>query len=87
MLPLGSLARIDYGLGANVVNSEDVSRLIVVSSNVNGRPLGSVVGDIQKVIGPKSKFPAATGSVMAGSSSPRSAPPQTWCSTACWPPW
>jgi Cu/Ag efflux pump CusA len=55
-MPLGSLARIDYGLGANVVNREDVSRLIVVSTNVNGRALGSVVADIQKVVDSKSKL-------------------------------
>jgi nickel/cobalt tolerance cation efflux system protein len=58
MVPLGNLARIDYGLGANVVNREDVSRLIVVSTNVTGRPLGSVVGDIQKVIESKIKLPS-----------------------------
>ena len=56
MLPLGSLARIDYGLGANVVNREDVSRLIVVSTNVSGRALGSVVADIQKVVDSKIKL-------------------------------
>ena len=58
MLPLGSLARIDYGLGANVVNREDVSRLIVVSTNVSGRALGTVVGDIQKTIDSKIKLPS-----------------------------
>ena len=50
MLPLGSLARIGNSLGANVVNREDVSRLIVVSANVSGRPLGTVVGDIRATI-------------------------------------
>jgi nickel/cobalt tolerance cation efflux system protein len=58
MLPLGSLARIDYGLGANVVNREDVSRLIVVSTNVSGRPLGRVVADIQNTIDSKIKLPS-----------------------------
>ena len=58
MLPLGSLARIDYSLGANVVNREDVSRLIVVSTNVSGRPLGTVVGDIQNTIDSKIKLPS-----------------------------
>lgn len=57
MLPLGSLARIDNGLGANVVNREDVSRLIVVSANVSGRPLGTVVGDIQNTINNTIKLP------------------------------
>jgi cation efflux system protein involved in nickel and cobalt tolerance len=37
-------------MGANVVNREDVSRLIVVSTNVAERDLGSVVGDIQAQI-------------------------------------
>jgi cation efflux system protein involved in nickel and cobalt tolerance len=58
MLPLGSLARIGYGLGANVVNREDVSRLIVVSTNVSGRPLGTVVADIQNTINSKIKLPS-----------------------------
>jgi nickel/cobalt tolerance cation efflux system protein len=49
-VPLGSVAWIEEGLGANIVNREDVSRLIVVSTNVSGRPLGSVVGDIRSAI-------------------------------------
>jgi nickel/cobalt tolerance cation efflux system protein len=50
MISLGTVATIDYGMGANVVNREDVSRLIVVSANVADRDLGSVVGDIQATI-------------------------------------
>jgi cation efflux system protein involved in nickel and cobalt tolerance len=37
-------------MGANVVNRENVSRFIVVSTNVAERDLGSVVGDIQAQI-------------------------------------
>lgn len=46
-ISLGDVAIVDYRMGANVVNREDVSRLIVVSTNVAERDLGSVVGDIQ----------------------------------------
>jgi Cu/Ag efflux pump CusA len=49
-ISLGDVATVDYGMGANVVNREDVSRLIVVSANVAERDLGSVVGDIQAQI-------------------------------------
>ncbi|NER36717.1 MAG: efflux RND transporter permease subunit [Oscillatoria sp. SIO1A7] len=47
VIVLGDVARVEYGMGANIVNREDVSRLIVVSANVADRALGSVVGDIQ----------------------------------------
>jgi cation efflux system protein involved in nickel and cobalt tolerance len=50
IIPLSAVAQVDYGMGANVVNREDVSRLIVVSANVAERDLGSVVGDIQAQI-------------------------------------
>lgn len=49
-ITLGTVATVNYGLGANVVNREDVSRLIVVSANVSQRDLGRVVGDIQTQI-------------------------------------
>lgn len=57
IVPLGTVAKVDYGMGANVVNREDVSRLIVVSTNVAGRDLGSVVGDIQAQIRQKIQLP------------------------------
>jgi nickel/cobalt tolerance cation efflux system protein len=50
IIPLSAVATVNYGMGANVVNREDVSRLIVVSTNVAERDLGSVVGDIQAQI-------------------------------------
>ncbi len=50
LISLGDVAKVEYGMGANVVNREDVSRLIVVSANVAERDLGSVVNDIQTQI-------------------------------------
>jgi cation efflux system protein involved in nickel and cobalt tolerance len=57
IIPLSTVAKVDYGMGANVVNREDVSRLIVVSANVAERDLGSVVGDIQTQIREKVQLP------------------------------
>ncbi|MGP1383402.1 MAG: efflux RND transporter permease subunit [Thainema sp.] len=58
MITLDTVADIDYGMGANVVNREDVSRLIVVSANVAERDLGSVVGDIQAQIRDNVQLPS-----------------------------
>jgi CzcA family heavy metal efflux pump len=49
-IPLTQLANIDYGTGPNTINRENVSRLIVVSANVSGRDLGSVIEEIQNQI-------------------------------------
>ncbi|MEB3309648.1 MAG: efflux RND transporter permease subunit [Snowella sp.] len=46
-IPLAQVADIQYGTGPNTINRENVSRLIVVSANVSGRDLGSVVTEIQ----------------------------------------
>jgi cation efflux system protein involved in nickel and cobalt tolerance len=46
-IPLAQVASIDYGTGPNTINRENVSRLIVVSANVSGRDLGSIVDEIQ----------------------------------------
>jgi len=58
IIPLSTIAKVDYGMGVNVVNREDVSRLIVVSANVADRDLGSVVGDIQSQINQKIQLPS-----------------------------
>lgn len=46
-IPLSQIARITYGTGPSTINRENVSRLIVVSSNVAGRDLGSVIQDVR----------------------------------------
>ena len=56
-ISLGAVTKVEYGMGANVVNREDVSRLIVVSANVAERDLGSVVSDIQSQIKQKVQLP------------------------------
>ncbi len=56
-ISLRDVAKVEYGMGANVVNRENVSRLIVVSANVANRDLGSVVGDIQAQIQQKIQLP------------------------------
>ncbi len=56
-VPLGSVAWVEEGLGNNIVNREDVSRLIVVSANVSGRALGSVVRDIQHAVASDVRLP------------------------------
>ncbi|MCP9889296.1 efflux RND transporter permease subunit [Cyanobium sp. ATX 6A2] len=56
-VPLGSVAWVEEGWGSNVVNREDVSRLIVVSANVSGRALGNVVKEIQRTVAREVRLP------------------------------
>ncbi|MEB3193776.1 MAG: efflux RND transporter permease subunit [Cyanobacteriota bacterium] len=58
ILSLGDVATVTFGKGANVVNREDVSRLIVVSANVSGRDLGRVVGEIKRSLDSKIQLPS-----------------------------
>jgi CzcA family heavy metal efflux pump len=46
-IPLAQVATIENGTGPNTINRENVSRLIVVSANANGRNLRSIVNEIQ----------------------------------------
>lgn len=46
-IPLAQVAAIENGTGSNTINRENVSRLIVVSANANGRDLRSIVNEIQ----------------------------------------
>ena len=55
--PLGDFVIIERGYGPNEINREDVSRRIVVSANVAGRPLGPVVEDIRRQVEQSVKFP------------------------------
>jgi CzcA family heavy metal efflux pump len=56
-IPLAQVASINYGTGPNTINRENVSRLIVVSANVAGRDLGSVVRDIQTTVKQQVQLP------------------------------
>ena len=57
-IPLAQLAKIDYGTGPNTINRENVSRLIVISANVNGRDLGSVINDIRSRVKQQVQLPS-----------------------------
>lgn len=46
-IPLSQVAKVEYGTGPSTINRENVSRLIVVSANVSGRDLGSVIKDVR----------------------------------------
>jgi CzcA family heavy metal efflux pump len=49
---LGTVADVLDTTGPNTLNHENAQRRIVVSCNVQGRDLASVVGDIQRLLGP-----------------------------------
>ncbi|MBC7777472.1 MAG: efflux RND transporter permease subunit, partial [Phycisphaerae bacterium] len=57
LIPLESIAHIEYEKGINSVNHENTQRRIVVSANVQGRDLGSTVAEIQKTVAEKVKMP------------------------------
>lgn len=51
-IPLSQVAKVVYGEGPSTINRENVSRLIVVSANVSGRDLGSVIKDVRAAVSP-----------------------------------
>ena len=56
-VPLSLLANILESKGPNIINRENVQRRIVVSANVSGRDLGSVVNEIQREIASEVHLP------------------------------
>jgi Cu/Ag efflux pump CusA len=56
-VPLGSLADIRKDRGPNAVTRENVQRKLVVMSNVSGRDIVSVVGDIRERVGKSVQLP------------------------------
>ncbi len=56
-VPLALLANVLESKGPNIINRENVQRRIVVSANVSGRDLGSVVQEIQSKINEKVHLP------------------------------
>jgi CzcA family heavy metal efflux pump len=57
IIPLSAVAEVVSGSGPNTVNRENVERKVVVSANVAGRDLKSVVSDIQRKIQSGVKLP------------------------------
>ncbi|MBX2889378.1 MAG: efflux RND transporter permease subunit [Saprospiraceae bacterium] len=57
LIPLESIAHIEYEKGINSVSHENGQRRLVVSANVQGRDLGSTVADIQKAVSKKVRMP------------------------------
>ncbi len=60
LVPLSELATISYSQGPAKISRENTHRRVVVSVNVRGRDLQSVVKDIQKVVADKVTFKPGT---------------------------
>jgi CzcA family heavy metal efflux pump len=56
-IPLAQVAKVDYGTGPNTINRENVSRLLIVSANAEGRDLGSVISDVRERVKQQVKLP------------------------------
>jgi Cu/Ag efflux pump CusA len=56
-ITLSQIAEIKSGKGANVINRENVKRKIVISANVAGRDVRSVVNDIKNSVSKSIKLP------------------------------
>jgi nickel/cobalt tolerance cation efflux system protein len=56
-IPLAQVATLIDGKGANTINRENVSRLLVVAANAQGRDLRSVVSDIQAKVKEQVQIP------------------------------
>jgi CzcA family heavy metal efflux pump len=59
LIPLESIAKIEYEKGINSVSHENAQRRITISCNVQGRDLGSTVTDIEQAI--KEQVPMPQG--------------------------
>ncbi len=57
-IPLSQVAQVYYSTGPNTINRENVSRLLIVSANVNGRDLGSIIADIRNRVKEKVQLPS-----------------------------
>jgi CzcA family heavy metal efflux pump len=65
-VPLHALANIQLDRGPNEIGRENVQRRLVVSCNVGGRDVGTVVGDIQRAVEQQVPMPAGYRVVYGG---------------------
>ena len=47
-IPLSSVAKVEFGGGVSAINRKDLSRVVIVSANANGRLGNEVLADVQK---------------------------------------
>lgn len=57
LIPLESIARIEYEKGINTVSHENGQRRIVVSANIQDRDLGNTVAEIKQAVAGKVEIP------------------------------
>ncbi len=74
LVPVRVLAEVRREEGPNMVLRENIQRRIVISCNVAGRDLGSVVQDLQAAVGAAVPMPAGYASNTAASSRASRAP-------------
>jgi CzcA family heavy metal efflux pump len=65
-VPLGALAQVTYGTSPNTISHENLSRRVVIQSNVEGRDLGSVVEEMRSRIAKEIKLPLGYYVVFGG---------------------
>jgi len=65
-VPLRMLATIREDVGPNTISRENVQRKVVVSANVSGRDLGSVIDDIRTSVAQQVKLPTGYYVVYGG---------------------
>jgi cobalt-zinc-cadmium resistance protein CzcA len=63
---LGDIASVSFESGPPQVRRDDVQRRVVIQANVQGRDMGSVVGDIQQVIDEQIDLPAGYSVAIGG---------------------
>lgn len=57
MIPLSYVADVKVGSGPNTINRENVSRLLTISANVDGRDLKSAVDEIKQAVAEHVELP------------------------------
>ena len=65
-MPLGLVTDVREERGPNTISREGVRRKLVVQANVNGRDVGSVVDDFQRVIAEAVALPSGYQIVFGG---------------------
>lgn len=66
LVPLSTLADVDYRNGAAQISRDNGQRRLVVSANVRGRDVESVIRDVQQIVDSRLKLPAGYHTSLGG---------------------